>query len=206
MRMATGMIALPALHRPEWFKFTVGPLFGEDERDQLKLPDEPTIRKEEESMWTKFTTQLKYVKLHGSFGWLSQTGSDAMIIGYGKYGAISKEPLLKWYLSLFERVLNSGERKLLVTGYSFRDEHINKIIVKAIRDSGLKLFIMSPRAPIDFRGELLSAPKPRFYTTELWNSLSGYFPGTVDDFYQVGHSFVPTRARAFLNALGVYNG
>lgn len=197
------MIALPALHRPEWFKCNVGPLFGEKEDDELKLPNESAISEEQKKLWTTFTSQLQYVKLHGSFGWRSQDGSDVMVIGHDKFGAIQKEPLLKWYLTLLENVLNKGERKLLVVGYSFRDKHINEIIVKAIRNNRLQLYVMSPKQPIDFRSELFSAPKPRYHVTEIWESLAGYFPGTVHDFYQENNFFVPAQARAFLNALRI---
>jgi hypothetical protein len=199
------MMAIPALHRPEWFRCDVGPFFGENDGGELKLPDELVVNQEEERLWTKFTSQLMYVKLHGSFGWRSQDGSDVMVIGHEKLGAIRKEPLLKWYLALFEDVLNRGQRKLLAVGYSFRDEHVNDIIVKAIRNSKLQLYILSPKQPIDFRSELFSLPKPRYHVTEIWNSLGGYFPGTVDDFYNEGNSFVPPQARGFLDALGLLN-
>ena len=39
------MMALPGLHRPEWFKSNVGPLFGEDEDDELKLPMKKLLRR-----------------------------------------------------------------------------------------------------------------------------------------------------------------
>lgn len=197
------MMSLPVLRRPEWFRCNVGPLFGDSDKDELELPDKATVERDIRNLWSTFTTQLMYVKLHGSFGWRSKQNSDVMIIGHDKFGAIQKEPLLTSYLSLFEYVLNQGDQKLLIIGYSFRDEHINEILIKAIRNSKLRIYYISPKAPIDFRNELFSLPKPRHHVTELWNSLAGYFPGTIDYFYEPDHEFIPARAKNFLATLGL---
>ena len=71
------------------------------------------------------------MKLHGSRGWLSHHGSDAMVMGTQKASIIEKEPLLKWYFSLFAEVINRPDTGLLIAGYGFRDEHINLCIVNA---------------------------------------------------------------------------
>src|SRR5262249_36904133 len=88
-----------------------------------------------------------YVKLHGSQDWLSYGGERQMVLGRGKEGKIGQEPLLKRYLELLHEVLTAGERDLLVIGYGFGDEHINRIIAEAVRDHALKLYILSPRSP-----------------------------------------------------------
>jgi hypothetical protein len=87
-----------ALHSPEWFKGYVGPLFGRSDDDELPLPSEERVTEERTNFWNKFGGQLAYVKLHGSFGWRSQDGSNMMVIGHEKLGSINREPVLKWYL------------------------------------------------------------------------------------------------------------
>jgi hypothetical protein len=65
-------------------------------------------------------------------------------------GRIAGEPLLEWYLSLFKEALEEGDKNLVIVGYGFGDDHINDIIVDAIKDRGLKLFVISPQLPADF--------------------------------------------------------
>lgn len=104
---------------------------------------------------------LYYVKLHGSFNWRRTSGSTGfsyMVIGRGKSEQIAAEPLLAGYLSLFERVLSSGRKRLLVCGYGFRDEHINDILASAIKKEGMELFVLSPESASSFRDSLDSAP------------------------------------------------
>jgi SIR2-like domain len=67
-----------------------------------------------------------------------------------KLGRIAGEPLLEWYLSLFKEALEEGDKNLVIVGYGFGDDHINDIIVDAIKDRGLKLFVISPQLPADF--------------------------------------------------------
>ena len=90
--------------------------------DLVSLPDESRIEKLKSSFWSKSSECFAYVKLHGSYGWRSQDGSDVMVIGHGKLGSIEKEPLLKWYLLLFDEILGQPERNLVVVGYGkFQD-------------------------------------------------------------------------------------
>jgi hypothetical protein len=42
----------------------------------------------------------------------------------------------------------------LIVGYSFRDPHVNEVIVDGIRSSGLKLFIIDPKSPMELRRQL----------------------------------------------------
>ena len=114
------------------------------------------------------------------FVWLEITnGSDVMVIGHEKLGAIHNEPLLRWYLSLFKQVLYSGNRKLLVVGYGFRDQHVNEIIWNAIEKHQLHLYVLSPKQPSDFRDELFSLPQtalPRDRNLEVTRWLSPWYP------------------------------
>lgn len=110
------------------------------------------------------------------------------MIGHAKTEIIKKEPLLRWYLSLFEEVLREPERNLVVIGYGFGDEHINAVIADAIRECGLRLYVISPKQPRDFR-EMLSPVNSfveRFTPRgdDLWQGLFGYYRASVTDLYQ----------------------
>ena len=66
-----------------------------------------------------------------------------MVIGRGKEQLIQKEPLLAWYFKIFKEVLFQTNRHLLLIGYGFGDDHINDIIANAIKQYGLKIYIIS---------------------------------------------------------------
>jgi len=152
----------------------------------LRLPtaDELEPRKE---LSRKDFAQIAYVKLHGSQGWLSHDGSDVMVIGAQKASIIEGEPLLEWYFSLFEEVLNRPETRLLVVGYSFRDKNINECIVKAIA-KGLKLYVISPESPQNFKNHF-KVPDIHGKANQvpcgdkLWDVLMQYWPRKLSDFY-----------------------
>ena len=153
----------------------------------MQLPSQIQVDKFREEFWKSHGAALIYIKLHGSFGWRSQDGSNVMVIGQGKEGMIEKEPLLHWYISLFSEILNYRKsQKLVVIGYGFGDEHINTIIADAINHQDLKLFVVSPQSPAEFYNDLCPLhgfnvqPKPK--GTELWNGLYQYWPAKVTDF------------------------
>jgi hypothetical protein len=84
-----------------------------------------------------------YIKLHGSTNWDSPDG-NTLVVGGNKTGAIGGSPILKWYFEQFENALCAGDARLMVIGYGFRDKHINDLLIKAVNERGLKLFIVSP--------------------------------------------------------------
>ncbi|MFK4523108.1 hypothetical protein ABIF90_001089 [Bradyrhizobium japonicum] len=85
-----------------------------------------------------------YIKLHGSHNWLaSRTSGLLLITGGNKETDISSSPLLAWYNGLFETALCHPAAKVMVIGYSFSDEHINKTILRA-KAAGAKFFIIDP--------------------------------------------------------------
>jgi hypothetical protein len=95
-----------------------------------------------------------------------------MVIGKDKADQISREPLLAWYMNIFKQVLSQKDRRLLVIGYGFRDKHINEIISKAVKNHGLKLYVISPEGPRKFVKEVKGHPSGK----EILKGLSGYFP------------------------------
>lgn len=128
-----------------------------------------------------------------------------MVIGHEKVGSIAKEPLLKWYLSLFEEILREPERNLVVVGYGFGDAHINNVIADAIRDCGLRLYVISPKLPSEFRESLAALNScvtgPDVHRgSELWEGLYGYYRATVREFCD-DNGQLTTQGRALFHGL-----
>ncbi len=88
-----------------------------------------------------------YFKLHGSQNWRRalEGGTEMLIMGGNKPGLIDKFPLLKWYHDEFRRRLMVPQSKLMVIGYSFGDDHINRTIKEAVSNAHLRVFIVDPQ-------------------------------------------------------------
>jgi len=136
---------------------------------------------------TKFQTDLDsmaglaYIKLHGSYGWKSADGGDQMIIGHDKVGDIDREPLLKKYFEFFEQRINGGDRRLLMIGYGFGDMHINKALLEAIQNHGLKLYIIAPSGPQKLYDHFHG--NGHYYAADIWKGIAGYFPHTLREIF-----------------------
>jgi len=98
--------------------------------------------------------KLHYIKLHGSFNWVSSGGHRRMVIGKNKRGQIASEPLLDFYFNIFKKELSQKWVRLLVIGYSFLDEHINEVISK----SDVELHVIDPLGFDSFKSELKTKP------------------------------------------------
>jgi hypothetical protein len=102
----------------------------------------------------RFDGNLNYIKLHGSFLWRPDDGSPGMVLGGSKQMAIGRSPLLTAYQNVFGQVLNAGEVRLLVVGYSFQDSHINGIIATAVQSFSARLFIWDMKDPLQLLKEV----------------------------------------------------
>ena len=78
-------------------------------------------------------------------------------------------------------------RNTQIIGYSFKDEHINKIITKAIQQFGLKLFIISPKTQNDFFSSLVLSDS--IHANQIWEGLAGYYPYYLKDLFPSGGDF-----------------
>jgi len=112
-----GPLFIPALgQHPDWFTTRM----DRNTPVEIDMPPLDRLKKYQgNNFWMKQTGlgNFVYVKLHGAHGWRSPMNKNAMVIGHNKSGAIAQEPLLKWYLSLFQEVLNYGNQILVVVGY-----------------------------------------------------------------------------------------
>jgi hypothetical protein len=170
----------------------------------LRLPTAEQLNPLKAGLFRKGAAEIAYVKLHGSQGWLSHDGSDGMVVGTQKAAVIESEPLLRWYFSLFEQVINRPDTRLVVVGYGFRDEHINLCIASAMKD-GLKLYVISPQLPQDFKNLFIMHDGFNYQVPqgeELWRGLAQYWPVALTEFYQPGGE-PRNRGRALFRTLGL---
>lgn len=127
-----------------------------------------------------------YVKLHGSYDWRDSNNQKKLVIGVTKDEQIKTEPILSWYFELLEEVLSLPERRLLIIGYGFRDQHINEVLAKSVIDSGLKIFIVNPTDPERFQKTTLENTGSHKRT--LWDGIVGYYPLSLGEFFPYGTS------------------
>lgn len=131
---------------------------------------------------------LNYIKLHGSYGWHSADGSSLMVIGKNKKEDIEREPLLKYYFEIFEKVIKEGDRKLLIIGYGFGDQHINQIITDAVKNHGLKLYIITTSTPQEFETHIRNG---HYYAIGLMDGIRGYFPYNLAEIFPKNQNISP---------------
>jgi len=104
-----------------------------------------------------------YIKLHGSHNWLaSRTSGLLLITGGNKETDISDSPLLAWYNQLFRQTICTPHARVMIIGYGFADEHINKIILEASA-KGAKFFIIDPAGVNAFDKRSGASPGPATY-------------------------------------------
>jgi hypothetical protein len=150
-----------------WFKANPRSLYRNGEF-KLNLPSKEQI---EQCRKSKINSRLLYIKLHGSSNWIDEH-SHKMIIGGEKIGQIEQEPLLLWYFDIFRQVFGQSNRKLLIIGYSFGDDHINEIIANSVIQYGLKIYIISPKSHSELRNQLVTKRRGE----EIWQGLGGHYP------------------------------
>ncbi len=145
----------------------------------ITLPDEVGVEKIKTTL-----NNPSYIKLHGSYGWTSSRGGNQMVIGKNKMSDIREEPLLKWYFDVFSNLIYEGNKKLLIIGYGFADEHINDILLKGVQEHNLSLYVIDPIDPEILKNKL--AGKPAHFGTyevskylKIWDGIRGYFPYTL---------------------------
>ncbi len=83
-------------------------------------------------------------KLHGSVEWTDGTGS-LFVVGGGKEAYIQSKPLLRRYAEIFTEHLRRPEARLMIIGYGFADEYINRLLVEAAQsNTSLGVFHVHP--------------------------------------------------------------
>lgn len=144
----------------------------------VDAPSEKVLVEQKKDKMNWQNERFYYIKLHGSFHWKDSMGKNMMVIGTNKEEDIEKEPILRWYSEIFKNVLSKPNFRLLIIGYGFRDPHINKVIVNSIKEKGLKLFIICPTDPEEFKNDTLENTGSDNKKI-IWDAVSGYYPYTI---------------------------
>ncbi len=173
-RNCTGLV-LPGLrppHNVRWFESSFTQGISPDTTATVPCESEIPEKVSEDIKTHSFC----YVKLHGSYGWRRVDGTVPFVIGRHKVDAISADPLLKLYFEIFERVLDQKNRRLLVIGYGFCDDHVNVAIERGVKEHGLEVYILNPTNPKNFKNSLKSR---RCSCEGIWEGIYGYYPYTL---------------------------
>ena len=101
------------------------------------------VPRDEEDMHVSERQQPLF-KLHGSSNWRDTEGGRLLVVGGNKTKSIGSQAVLVWNAQQFTRLVSEGSSRLLVIGYSFRDHHINQEIIGAVRNHGLRFFVIDP--------------------------------------------------------------
>lgn len=117
---------------------TPGPAHPHDRPDVAYIESQPLIFEAVADMQPVY-------KLHGSYGWAAADRDTMLIMGDDKERDIAGSTVLNEYLERFAILLTKPNTRLMVVGYSFRDNHINQAITRAVTHHGLRLFIIDPR-------------------------------------------------------------
>ena len=164
-----------------------GPVQFDPNRDYVRLPTEDELQDLKKKIPLS-GGRLTYIKLHGSLNWLDHDGKKRLIIGMEKEDQIAREPLLRLYDSVFKMIMTKA-KKLLVIGYGFMDEHINKAIALAMAECNnpqLQLYVISPQSPSAFMKNMTWYDENRKVTPYgdfLVTKLSGYFPYSLSQVF-----------------------
>jgi hypothetical protein len=125
-----------------------------------------------------------YIKMHGSQNWRKANKTNQIVIGRGKKQQIEEEPLLNWYFELFKEALLQKDKRILFVGYGFGDEHINRIIAKAIGEYSVGIHIICPNDVDIFHAEILK----RDFGKDIWKGLSGYYQCSLTQLFPTDQS------------------
>lgn len=127
-------------------------------------------------------------KLHGSTNWRNVEGGSLMIFGGNKSRAIASHAVLQWSLDKFREYLAKSGARLMVIGYAFRDEHINDIVIDAVRAHGLRFFV------VDRNGRNVV----RYANPSFGGAI--YAPGDLDEAFEIG--LIRANSRSLSDTFG----
>jgi hypothetical protein len=115
-----------------------------------------------------------YIKLHGSSNWQTRDASQLLIMGTNKSAVIAKVPILQWGFDKLNEYLSGSHTRLMVIGYSFGDDHVNAVLMKAAQAQKIRLFVVDPLG-MDVMDKYRDAhiPGPSELKDALWSVLYG---------------------------------
>jgi hypothetical protein len=164
----------------------------------LKVPSAEDISANGHTYFVDLGTEnVAYIKLHGSHDWISSSGSGIKVMGGGKKEKIEKEPILNFYFKKFEDILSKKDSRLLVIGYGFHDDHINKALGDAVKNHNLKIFVISPQTPNDFKTNILVN-----FGSDVLDGICGYYPYDFHKFLS-SNRYIQDLVRSMRSAFDV---
>ncbi len=196
-------LKIPSLEEESWFR---GGYTAPVHTTDYILPSESQLQPHKDEVWRRGPVRSLYLKLHGSFQWRAADGSGAMVIGRHKTRMIEKEPLLRWFFELFKQVLNFGDRSLIVTGYGFGEQHINEVILDALKHHGLQLVVLNPTPTEEFKSMMIAVQGVNISRPplgpELWEKMD-YRVGSIKDCLTPNSLDLTTKGRIFFENLNL---
>ena len=84
---------------------------------------------------------------------IDQSPKEVFVIGANKDADIQRSQTLRLYAEEFIRRISETPTRLMVIGYSFRDEHINNAILSAAKLKNLSLFVVDPEGYDVFKSD-----------------------------------------------------
>lgn len=137
-------------------------------------------------------------KLHGSVDWTDDSG-DLLVMGGGKESYIESKPLLVEYFRIFRNCLLAPNTRLMVIGYGWGDDHVNRAIFDAAKSNhSLGLFHVNPNGRDSIPGPK-GEPIVRYSTSTLAplkcigesrRALTTTFGGDNLEYEKIMHFFV----------------
>ncbi len=118
-------------------------------------------------------SQTNYIKLHGSANWCHSEGKEVLISGTKKTGKISSFNALQANFLLFEKLCEIQKLRIVIVGYGFKDNHVNKHILRAI-DNGAQLAIIDSKTQTNYYNNA-----QKFSKEKLKNSNTMYIPKNI---------------------------
>lgn len=128
------------------FKFAQKPIFDASMFDWHLIKDVPNVKTQEVEYMSKV---INLLKIHGSLTWeLSPTGKNILrkskdnvtnpvmvFPSSDKYAQSYQEPYFELFTK-FQELLKRSNTLLIISGFSFADNHISRMILQAIRSNG----------------------------------------------------------------------
>lgn len=84
-------------------------------------------------------------KLHGSVNWQAGDHGELLVLGGNKARTIAENEILNWYSNELSRYLQIPDTRLMVIGYGFGDDHINRLLHETRARSRFRMFLVTPR-------------------------------------------------------------
>jgi hypothetical protein len=121
-----------------------------------------------------------YIKIHGSSNWEDSEGNNMLITGKSKKSLLKKHKVLQYSFAMLEKTLSIAELKIVIIGYSFTDQHINKVLLNSIKN-GSKLFIIDPMKFDRFKKNLKMDSNDKDDKSTFIDAIEKYFDHLLKD-------------------------